>query len=379
MLAFLVFLFALLFAPCKGLPDQSFNISSTLSHLPDCAVKCLIEAVAASPCSSTNTTCICTTSSLQDEAETCIRSSCTVKQALFTQNTTMTACGAPVRNREREYIATALAFCVPANLLILLRILFKLYEANSFQADDYMISATLVSGVLGAVVNICGVAANGLGRDIWTIEFGQITNFAKFFYIMTILYTLTLNLLKLSMLVFFLRLFPSSVCPRAYKVTMATTVFIALFTFAFLMIGLFPCSPVNFFWWGWDGEHSGSCVNMQAVAWSFAIIGILLDIWMLAIPLSQVRSLKLSPLKMLGVGLMFLVGIVMTIVSIIRLQFLQRFHLDSQNPTWDYYEISKWSTIEITVGMICVCLPSLRLMLTRLYQINGWISVKEGT
>lgn len=210
----------------------------------------------------------------------------------------------------------ALAFCVPANLLVLLRILFKAYEANSFQADDYMISATLVSGVLGAVVNICGVAANGLGRDIWTIEFGQINNFAKFFYIMTILYTLTLNLLKLSMLVFFLRLFPSSVCPRAYKVTMVTTVFTALFTCALLMVVLFPCSPVNFFWQGWDGEHSGSCVNMKAAAWSYAIIGILLDIWMLAIPLSQVRALKLSPLKMLGVGLMFLVGLVYVLDSL---------------------------------------------------------------
>lgn len=234
----------------------------------------------------------------------------------------MTACGAPVRNREREYITMALAFCVPANLLILLRIMFKLYEANSFQADDYMISATLVSGVLGAVVNICGVVANGLGRDIWTIEFGQITNFAKFFYIMTILYTLTLNLLKLSMLVFFLRLFPSSVCPRAHKVTMMTTVFTALFTFALLIVGLFPCSPVNFFWRGWDGEHSGSCVNMQAVAWSYAIIGILLDIWMLAIPLSQVRSLKLSPLKMLGVGLMFLAGLVY-VLNCLALQIIE--------------------------------------------------------
>lgn len=37
------------------------------------------------------------------------------------------------------------------------------------------------------------------------------------------------------------------------------------------------------------------------------------------------------------------------------------------NPTWDFYEVGLWSTVEINVGIICVCLPSVRLLLARLF------------
>lgn len=55
-----------------------------------------------------------------------------------------------------------------------------------------------------------------------------------------------------------------------------------------------------------------------------------------------------------------------TVVSIIRLQFLVKFGRSS-NQTWEYLEISRWSFIEISVGDICVCMPSLRVALVRLF------------
>lgn len=37
------------------------------------------------------------------------------------------------------------------------------------------------------------------------------------------------------------------------------------------------------------------------------------------------------------------------------------------NPTWDFYDVGIWSTVEINVGIICTCMPSLRLLLVRLF------------
>lgn len=54
-----------------------------------------------------------------------------------------------------------------------------------------------------------------------------------------------------------------------------------------------------------------------------------------------------------------------TVVSILRLRSLVGF-ANSNNPTWDQWEIAYWSTIEVNIGMICTCLPSLRLLLLRL-------------
>ncbi len=70
----------------------------------------------------------------------------------------------------------------------------------------------------------------------------------------------------------------------------------------------FQCRPIDYFWSRWDGEHQGTCVNFNAIGWANAIVGITLDLWMLAIPLNKLRGLKLSWKKKLGVTLMFCVG-----------------------------------------------------------------------
>lgn len=56
-----------------------------------------------------------------------------------------------------------------------------------------------------------------------------------------------------------------------------------------------------------------------------------------------------------------------TVVSILRLSSLVEFRADSLNPTWDFFNVALWSDIEINVGIICVCMPSLRVLLTRIF------------
>lgn len=55
-----------------------------------------------------------------------------------------------------------------------------------------------------------------------------------------------------------------------------------------------------------------------------------------------------------------------TIVSMIRLRFLVVF-ARGNNPTWDQANVVNWSNIEINVGIICACLPTVRVMLTRAF------------
>jgi hypothetical protein len=55
-----------------------------------------------------------------------------------------------------------------------------------------------------------------------------------------------------------------------------------------------------------------------------------------------------------------------TVVSMLRLRSLVHF-ANTTNMTWDYLEASLWSVIECQVGIICSCMPSIRLGLTRLF------------
>lgn len=59
-----------------------------------------------------------------------------------------------------------------------------------------------------------------------------------------------------------------------------------------------------------------------------------------------------------------------TVVSIIRLHALVTF-AKSSNATWDNFPVSLWSTVEINVGIMCTCMPTLRLLLVRLFPALG--------
>lgn len=48
-------------------------------------------------------------------------------------------------------------------------------------------------------------------------------------------------------------------------------------------------------------------------------------------------------------------------------------HTDNQS--WDYLAMSKWSTVEVNVGIWCACMPTLRILLMRLFgQSKRYIS-----
>ncbi len=68
----------------------------------------------------------------------------------------------------------------------------------------------------------------------------------------------------------------------------------------------------------------------------------------------------------------------MTVISIIRLQALVALG-KSSNPTWDYVLVSLWSAVEIYLGIIFTCMPTLRLLLVRLFPTLGSSSYAKGS
>lgn len=67
-----------------------------------------------------------------------------------------------------------------------------------------------------------------------------------------------------------------------------------------------------------------------------------------------------------------------TVISVIRLESLISF-ANSSNPTWDNLKVSQWSTIEVNVGIICACMPTLRLILLRMFPVLSSTTRKYGT
>jgi len=79
-------------------------------------------------------------------------------------------------------------------------------------------------------------------------------------------------------------------------------------TVVFDILAITQCQPISFAWNGWDKLHKGHCVGVGEVTLASALLSITLDLWMLAIPLSQVVRLQMKWKRKLAVALMFALG-----------------------------------------------------------------------
>ena len=114
---------------------------------------------------------------------------------------------------------------------------------------------------------------------------------------------------RASILLFYIRIFPPKQDKRFGRLLVGTMVFNLVYNFAFFLAIIFQCQPLPYFWTQWEGLHDGHCGNYNILAWVAAATGIAFDVWMLALPLSQLLGLSLPwKRKMMG-GLMFFFGV----------------------------------------------------------------------
>ncbi len=150
-----------------------------------------------------------------------------------------------------------------------------------------------------------------------------------------IAYTLAITLTKLSILCFYLSVFPFVVFPALRTMIYATMVVTAASGIAFSLAMVFQCWPVDSFWNFLDYNERGEemqCINLNACGWAHGIITILLDLWLMALPMPELLKLTLPWRKKLRVCLMFAMGGFVTLVEIPRLAMLQKFG-QTLNPT----------------------------------------------
>lgn len=191
--------------------------------------------------------------------------------------------------------------------MVLARIIFKQFfsAAQALALDDKVILGTVAVRIVGTVLNVEGLSAHGLGKDVWTISPETLTTFVMYFYIMEILYFAEVCLIKLSLTLFYLNIFPGKGIRR---LLWGTAIFNVIYGVAFVLTAIFQCTPISYYWTQYFGTTPGHCVNINAFGWVNAAISIAVDVWMIALPLNQIRKLKLHWNKKIGVTIMFLIG-----------------------------------------------------------------------
>lgn len=190
--------------------------------------------------------------------------------------------------------------------VILLRLGHRIFIGHTMPTiDDWWIVSCILVGSAGTAMTSLGTIHNGMGRDIWTLTPYQITSFLYWMYFMEWTYFMELCLLKMSLLFFYLKIFPAK---GVRMLLWGTIAYNAIWGVCFVLLAIFQCQPISYFWTQWDATGGGVCVDSNAIGWANGITSIALDVWMLAIPLAQLRNLQLHFKKKVGVAIMFCTG-----------------------------------------------------------------------
>lgn len=179
-------------------------------------------------------------------------------------------------------------------------------------------------------------------------------------FVGNLLWILTVNITKASILTQYLRLFSSRTIRTLCYALLASLVPAALWA---IFGGVFLCSPVSKLW---NPGLSGECRSAQTYWLSVAGLDIGLDLLVLLLPLPFIVTLRIPPRQKTVIVALFTLGFFVCGVSIARLVCVlvaAKQGKDIESALWAIV----WSSVEANVGIICASLLALKPLVAKLW------------
>ena len=154
---------------------------------------------------------------------------------------------------------------------------------------------------------------------------------------------------------------------------------------------IFQCRPISAAFTSADGH----CIDLVNLFLSSAPINLLTDLAILILPLPVLTALRMPRRQKVILVATFIVGGFVAVVSVIRIVYIQRaleqerentgYKISATNGSpWFIYEASytlMWSAIEVSVGLMCACVPNLKPIVARILPtiLHGTLHTSDQT
>ncbi|CAK7199175.1 hypothetical protein SEUCBS139899_001847 [Sporothrix eucalyptigena] len=226
--------------------------------------------------------------------------------------------------------------------MLLLRLYLRCRVLKASGLDDWTM---LIAQMLAIVVSVATVLETkyGLGRHVWGIASKNEINQLNYLYINIILYNLTMNVIKISFLLQYYRIFHSDRIRNICFCMMVT---------------------------------SGWCLHTLPIWYFSSAMNIVTDAAIFLIPLPSVVRLQLPPRQKIVILFVFCLGFGVCAISVARALTL-RSASDTHDPTWDNTDAAIWSVVEMNCAILCSSVPTLRPLFAR--KLSGLKSTLSRT
>ncbi|KIV92878.1 hypothetical protein PV10_04142 [Exophiala mesophila] len=337
-------------------------LTAVEEEIPECSTsRCLSRfSDPPSPANQTIFDSFCRSVVFDDQLDRCLYASCTIREALATKNVIARSCEMPVRNGGTTTRVICSTFGVIALISVAIRLTTQWTRESRFGVDDCLIAIAFIASIPTIAIAF-RTTELGVGKDIW-IVYANATEILKLWYVGIITYLPVVVITRMSIYVFYLRIFSASTTFRRWVYVLMILNVLAAVLFVFL--GIFQCRPISYAWTLWDGQHRGKCLNVRALGVSSGFVNVVFDFVTLVLPMPILLNLNMRIGRKIQVIAMFCVGAFVGIVSTLRVTSLFSFW-NTRNFTWDYNPVLYYSGLEIYVGIICACMPAMRQLVEK--------------
>ncbi|GCB23201.1 hypothetical protein AAWM_06086 [Aspergillus awamori] len=274
------------------------------------------------------------------------------------------------QTRIPEIIACNVTLLVFATLGLLVRIFVRIRHLTGINFDDVLcITSWVFTFVL--CFTCMYMTKYGFGRHIGIIDMPDRGMFLRLNFVTMLAYVLALGFIKISFCVLYLSIFPG----KWFRIgCWCVLVIIAAETIAETLVVIFQCTPVHK---AWDatGYVEGHCVNMTAFYYANFGIKLASDLALFLMPMPKLVRLKMTVGKRAGLVIMFSLGLLVCVTSIIRVSYMNPF---SNDHTWSLVNAMNWSCVEVAVALFIACIPSFKSLLSTcfpgLHRLLGFSS-----
>ncbi|KAF9878196.1 integral membrane protein [Colletotrichum karsti] len=230
---------------------------------------------------------------------------------------------------------------VSVSIFMIIRCCVKYFITPPFQIDDWM---AVVAWVLSMLYSATALVMQrfGGGYHVYEISKSDLIGFKK-----------------LALMLIVTRVF------RTYRKTvLCAYAVIALMTGYYVpvfFIKTLICRPIPGFW---DPNVKADCFNQRAIFVADTAVSAVTDMAVLCLPIPVAVTLRMSWSKRLKVMAMLSAGGIATAASIVRMILVVQLQKSEDEPV-DFIRFNLLGTAEVSIGMICACLPAVNILIMR--------------
>ncbi|KAL6159783.1 hypothetical protein ACJBU6_02207 [Exserohilum turcicum] len=325
---------------------------------------CSLAVLESTGCHPLDTACFCATPTMAPGIESCLSWFCPVLAYYEGSSLYHTTCNTGIRNSSAPLVSTVTAVATIAFVAVTLRFLTRIPPLSiKWGADDWLVLA-MVPIAAFFLASILKAVDLGFGQDIYMLTPRDVAEMTKYYHFEELGYVLLTFLTKMTVLTFYLRIFPiGKIRQVVYAfIAMCTCLLISIFLAHFLQ-----CVPISFIWEQWEGtlvpkpKHVVCGVNRDNLNFVFGITNVIMDGSIMVLPIPRVLKLDLRWQKKIAVLFVFCIGFLITGIAIARISILLNGSY-TNNTSWNLVPVVKWSAIEIFLSIAITCFPQMHVL-----------------